>query len=111
VHLADWLGFRSWIVIIQFGAALLIGGYAAAAVVTLVRTRNVSRARLVMADGVITGLSVLVIGALLRVITLESWQDIGLFTAILSLRTLLKRLFVWEEDRLRRAPARRAGMS
>src|SRR3954454_11849905 len=106
MHLADWLGFRSWIVVIQFGAALLIGGYAVTAIVTLVRTRDVNRARLVMADGVINGLGVLVIGALLRVITLESWDDIGLFAVIFSLRTLLKRLFVWEEARLRRPPAR-----
>ena len=109
MHLADWLGFRSWIVVIQFGAALIIGGYAVAAVVTLVRTRDVDRARLVMADGVINGLGVLVIGALLRVITLESWNDIGLFTAIFGLRTLLKRLFVWQEGRLRRLPAARIG--
>ena len=105
MHLADWLGFRAWIVVIQFGAALLISGYAVAAVVTLVRTRDVNQVRLVMAEGVINGLGVLVIGALLRVITLESWNDIGLFAAILGLRTLLKRLFLWQEARLRRAPA------
>lgn len=108
MRLTDWLGFRTWIVIIQFGGALLITGYAAAAVAALVRTRNVERARLVMADGVIAGLSVLVVGALLGMITLESWQDIGWFAAIFGLRTLLKRLFVWEEAHLRRAPARRA---
>ena len=108
MHLADWLGFRTWMVVIQFGAALLITGYAVAAVGALVRTRNIERARLVLADGVIAGLSLLVVGALLRMITLESWQDIGLFAATFSLRTLLKRLFVWEEARLRRPPTRRA---
>jgi uncharacterized membrane protein len=106
--LADWLGFRTWSVVIQFGAALLIAGYAAAAVATLARTGSVERARRVMADGVIAGLSLLVVAALLRMITLESWEDIGLFAVVFSLRTLLKRLFVWEEARLRRAPPRRA---
>jgi uncharacterized membrane protein len=105
--LADWLGFRAWIVVIQFVGALLITGYAVAAVVALARTRSVVRARLVMADGVITGLSVMVVGALLRMITLESWQDIGFFAAVFSLRTLLKQLCVWEEARLRRSRVRR----
>jgi uncharacterized membrane protein len=106
MHLAEWLGFRTWVVLIQFGAALLISGYAAAAIGALVRTREIDRARLIMADGVIAGLSLLVVGALLRMITLESWEDIGLFAAIFGMRTLLKRLFVWEEARLRRAPGR-----
>jgi uncharacterized membrane protein len=108
MHLAEWLGFRAWIAVIQFGAAVLIAGYAAAAVATLVRTRNVERARLVMADGVVTGLSVLVIGALLRMIILESWQDIGLFAVTLGLRTLLKQLFVWEEAHIARRAAHRS---
>jgi uncharacterized membrane protein len=105
---SDWLGFATWIVVVQFGAALLIAGYAVAAVVALARTREIERARLVLADGVVTGLSLLVVAALLRMILLESWQDIGLFAATFCLRTLLKRLFVWEEARLRQSPARRA---
>ncbi|HZR98418.1 MAG TPA: DUF1622 domain-containing protein [Chloroflexota bacterium] len=108
---AEWLGFRTWSVVIQFGAALLISGYVVAALLGLVRTREITRARLVMADGVIAGLTLLVVAALLRLISLESWEDIGLFAAIFSLRTLLKRLFLWEEARLRGAPARPADVT
>ena len=106
---SSWLDFPIWIVVIQFGAALLIAGYAAATVVVLARSRNIDRARLLLADGVINGMSLLVAAALLRMILLESWQDIGLFAATFCLRTLLKRVFVWEEARLRQLPARRAG--
>jgi hypothetical protein len=106
---SEWLGFPTWIVVIQFGATLLIAGYAAAALVALARGRDIDRARLIMADGVINGLSLLVVAALLRMIMLESWEDIGLFAVTFGLRTLLKRLFVWEEARLQQAPVRRAG--
>jgi uncharacterized membrane protein len=106
---SDWLGFPAWVVVIQLGATLLIAGYAAAAVVALARTRDIERARLVLADGVINGLSLLVVAALLKMIMLESWEDIGLFAVTFCLRTLLKRLFVWEEARLRQSRTRRAG--
>ncbi|HEY7063421.1 MAG TPA: DUF1622 domain-containing protein [Chloroflexota bacterium] len=106
--LAEWLGFRTWGVLIQFGAALLIVGYGAAALVTLVRTREVDRARLVMADGVIAGLSLSLAATLLKTILLESWEDIALFAFILGLRILLKQLFVWEEAQLARRRATRA---
>ncbi|HLH22788.1 MAG TPA: DUF1622 domain-containing protein [Chloroflexota bacterium] len=105
--LADWLGIRAWIVVIQLGGALAITGYAAKALVTLVRARSVEEARLVMADGVIVGLTVLVVATLLKTIVLQSWTDIGLFAVTLGLRTLLKRLFAWEEAQLRRRAARR----
>ena len=103
--LAEWLGFRTWVAVVELAAGVVIAGYGATALVTLVRTRDVDRARLVMADGVVTGLGVLVVAALLKMIILETWSDIGLFAVILSLRTLLRRLFDWEKGRLaRRGP-------
>jgi uncharacterized membrane protein len=109
MSLAEWLGFRAWVVVIDLAAAVVITGYAAAAVIRLVRTRDVNRARLVMADGVVSGLGVLVVATLLTTIVLQTWSDIGLFAVIFGLRTLLRRLFDWEKERLTRRPLRTEG--
>lgn len=38
----------------------------------------------------------------LKTISLQSWQQILMFVAIFALRFILKRLFTWEQERLRR---------
>jgi len=47
--------------------------------------------RRIMAGGVVTALSLMTAATLLRTITLRSWSAIGMFAAILALRTLVKR--------------------
>lgn len=61
---------------------------------------GVIRARLLVAEGVIGGLGVMTAATLLRTIGLRTWHEILMFTLILFLRILLKRLFVWEKQRL-----------
>ena len=58
--------------------------------------------RLLVADGVIAALGYKTAATLLKTIELQSWSAIGMFAAILTLRTLVKRVLVWEEARLRR---------
>ena len=54
--------------------------------------------------GVIGGLGVMTAATLLRTIGLRTWHQILMFALILSLRILLKKLFVWEKRRLLENP-------
>jgi uncharacterized membrane protein len=86
--------------LIEFVGALLIVGYILAALVVLWRDRQILVARLLVADGVIAGLNFKIAGGLVKTIELHTWQQILMFVAILALRTVLKRLFTWERERL-----------
>ncbi len=92
-----------WAAIIEMGGALVIVAYVFAALLTLFRTRTagIVQARLLVAQGVLTGLSFKVAGTLLKTLLLVTWHQILVFAAIFALRTLLKRLFVWEQTHLR----------
>jgi uncharacterized membrane protein len=57
-------------------------------------------ARLLLAEGVILALSLRTAATLLKTLDLPTWDRIAAFTAILALRTLLKRGFVVEQRRL-----------
>jgi len=85
---------------IQLLAALVIVIHLAAALVAMGRTGSIPRARLTAADGVIAGLGLITAATLLRTIELRTWNQIALFTVVLTLRTLLKRLFAWERNRI-----------
>ena len=51
----------------------------------------VERARHLLAGGVVGALGMMTAATLLYTRTLQSWQAIGMFAAILALRTLVKR--------------------
>jgi uncharacterized membrane protein len=81
---------------------LLVVVYVLAAVVALVRTRAVTHARLLVAEGAVLGLSFKTAAALLKTLELHTWEQIVMFGAILALRIVLKQLFVWEKGRVER---------
>lgn len=89
--------------LIEFTGALFIAGYAFAAMLVLATTRDVTRARLMVIEGVLLGLSIKLAATLLRTIELHTWDQILAFASILAMRTLLKRMFVWEQSRLLRS--------
>lgn len=93
---------------IEFVAALVIVGYALHAWRLLISTpgsgeARIAAARLAVADGAILGLSLKLAATLLKALALHSWTAILAFSAILALRTLLKRSFAWERSRLTNA--------
>jgi Protein of unknown function (DUF1622) len=94
--------FTLWAFIIEFAGGLLIVGYIVAAIVTLLRGGGITHARLLAADGAITGLSFKLAGTLLKTIELHTWQQILMFVAIFVLRYALKRLFTWERTQLQK---------
>jgi uncharacterized membrane protein len=99
---ANIFDFTLWANLIEFVGALLIVIYIIVAIFVLFRSKDIVRARLIVADGVITGLSFKLAGTLLKTIELHTWQQILMFVAIFALRTILKMLFTWERSRLQR---------
>jgi hypothetical protein len=97
------LDFSWWGLALQLASAVVITGFVAVALASL--SLGVIRARLLVAEGVIGGLGVMTAATLLRTIGLRSWHQILMFTLVLFLRILLKKLFVWEKQRLFQNPA------
>ena len=107
--------------LIEFGGSLVIAAACLRGLAALARGRGalaaIVRARLVVADGVVAALGYETAATLLKTVELQSWTAIGHFAAVLALRTLVKRVLVWEEARLRPAappilvggPAARSG--
>jgi hypothetical protein len=94
------LDFSWWGLALQLVSAVVITGFVAAALVSLTLGRGVIRARLLVAEGVIGGLGVMTAATMLRTIGLRTWHQILMVTLVLFLRILLKKLFVWEKQRL-----------
>ncbi len=92
------------IALVELAGALLIVGHCIAALVELIRSRDPVRVRLLVIEGALWGLSLKSAASLLKTIEIQGWTQIGAFAAILTLRTVLKRVMTWEEARLRRGP-------
>jgi hypothetical protein len=94
------LDFSWWGFSLQLVGVILIIAFVAPALVSVTLGGGVLRARLLVAEGVLGGLGVMTAAALLRMIGLRTWHQILMFTVVLSLRILLKKLFDWEKRRL-----------
>jgi len=81
--------------------SLIIAGYVLAAIWLLGRGHGFIRARLAVAQGALYGLAFKVAATLLKTIVLHSLNAIAIFAVIFALRTLIKRVFAWEQGRLR----------
>jgi len=91
---------ETWIALIEFAGALLIVGHCVAGFVEMVRSRDPAAVRLLVIQGSLWGLSLKTAASLLKTIEIQSWEQIGAFTAIFALRTLVKRVMTWEEAHL-----------
>lgn len=85
---------------IELAGALGIAAYCAAASWAILRGRGPVRARLLVIEGALWGLGFKTAAALLKTSELQGWQSIASFAAILTLRTVLKRVMAWEQGRL-----------
>jgi hypothetical protein len=85
---------------VQLLAGTVVAIHLAGALIALGRTGGIARARLTATDGVLAALGLITAATLLRTIELRTWNQIVFFTVVLTLRTLLKRLFVWERHRI-----------
>lgn len=100
--LRDVASLSFWIILIEFGGALVIVGHCLAALATLVRTGHSERTRFLVIQGSLWGLDFKLAATLLKTIGIHNWRDILAFAAILCLRTLIKRVLVWEQRHLGR---------
>jgi uncharacterized membrane protein len=96
ILLHDILNFQAWASAIEFAGALVIVSAIVRAIVSLRRPIDLQRARLIVADGAIAGLSFKVAATLLKTVALQSWQQIAMFAAILALRTVIKTELNWQ---------------
>ncbi|HEY0526213.1 MAG TPA: DUF1622 domain-containing protein [Stellaceae bacterium] len=91
------------ILLIEFGGAVAIVGACLTAVVRLFRDcGDIDAARRIVAGGVVWGLDFKLAATLLKTTELRSWEQILVFAAVLTLRTVVKRVLAWEQGRLRR---------
>ncbi len=93
-------GFQMLALLPEAIGSLVIVAYVVRATVELVRGRGIDNSRLMVAEGVLLGLSFKVASSLLKTAVLHSWTQIGLFAFVLALRTILKRLFAWEHGKI-----------
>ncbi len=86
--------------LVDFAAAVVIGYSVITALLAILRLQGSDTARLLIAKGVLAALGFSVAGSLLKIIALQTWAQIRLFAFVFVLRTLLKRVFAWEESRI-----------
>ena len=86
---------------IELLAAIVIVYHVLWAIAAIVRRQGSDVARIRIAQGVLAALGFSVAGTLLKTIALQTWPQIRLFTFIFVLRTLLKRVFLWEENSIK----------
>ena len=89
------------ILLVEIVSTLVICIYCAAGLLALLRGRSRLEAQLLVANGAILGMSVKVIGALLKTIQLQTWNQLGQFAAIFILRFLIKKAFLRDSEVLR----------
>ncbi len=86
--------------LVDVAAAIVVFYYVAAALWAILRGLGDDVARLKIAQGVLSALGFSVAGSLLKIIALQTWPQIRLFAFVFLLRTVLKRVFAWEELRI-----------
>ena len=99
----EWLHLTVWAAVFEAIGALFVGVFSLRAFVCLFQRRGLVAARLLVAEGAIWALSFMVAATLIKMILLNTWMQIGVLAATLTLRTVMKRLFTWEESRLRQS--------
>jgi hypothetical protein len=77
-------------------STVVIVGYCIVAFIAAFRSGRATEAHALVAKGVLLGMSIKLVGACLKTIELQTWNQIGLFMVILALRTILKRFFQME---------------
>lgn len=86
--------------IVDLGAGLVIAYHVLWATLGIVHRKGSDLARLRVAQGVLIALGFSLAGTLLKMIALQTWTQVRAFTFIYVLRTFLKKVFTWEEQRI-----------
>ena len=87
--------------LVDFMAAVVIVYHVLWSIFAISQRKGSDVARLRIAQGVLSALGFSVAGTLLKIIALQTWPQIRLFAFVFVLRTMLKKVFAWEESRIR----------
>lgn len=93
---SDAWNVRTCAGVIETAAGMVLAGYCTAAFSSIWRRWSPDRARALVAEGALTALGFIVCATLLKTLLLSSWQQIGIFASVFSLRTVMKRIFAAE---------------
>ncbi|MFH0959468.1 MAG: hypothetical protein V1897_12265 [Pseudomonadota bacterium] len=85
---------NSFILSLEILSSVIIFGFCFAGFVAFLKGRDRLRIQTIVADGAIIGMNLKLVGALLKTIELQTWNQLGLFVVIFGLRTLIKRVFL-----------------
>jgi hypothetical protein len=97
MHQLETSILNAFCLVIDAASALVILGYCVTAFIKAVRSRSAGEAHVLVAKGALLGMSIKLVGACLKTMELQTWNQIGLFLAIFALRAILKRVFQAEE--------------
>jgi hypothetical protein len=86
-------GFNSFVLSIDILSSLVTFGYCCAGFVVFLTQRNRNSARMLVANGALLGMNIKLVGAFLKTMELQTWNQLALFVTILALRTVLKKVF------------------
>lgn len=105
---------QGWIVAagtaVDLLAAVVIVYHVLWALLGIVQLGGSDLARIRIAQGVLTALGFSVAGSLLKIIGLQTWPQIRMFAFVFALRTMLKRVFAWEQARIATRMPLRSGV-
>ncbi len=82
-----------FISIINIASSAIISGYCVAGLITLIARRSRTQAQLLVANGVLLGISLKLAATLLKTIETQSWSQIGQLVSIILLTALIKKTF------------------
>jgi uncharacterized membrane protein len=85
---------------IDFIGAVVVGWAAVRSARLLVSRGHLHHARMVLSDGAVAALNFVVAGTILKTLALRTWNELGMFAAVLALRTVVKRVFSEELQRI-----------
>jgi uncharacterized membrane protein len=88
----------SIILLIEFVGALVLVAYMARAIYSLATVFSIEKARFLVASGAIYGLDFKTAATLIKTLELGTWDQFGMFMAVLALRIVLKDVFRREQE-------------
>jgi hypothetical protein len=87
----------AFITVIDIAGAAVIVGYCATGFIAAMRSGSPAEAHVLVAEGAILGLSMKTVASLLKVMELQTWDQILMFVLMFTLRAVLKRVFEQEK--------------
>jgi hypothetical protein len=78
---------------IEILSSVIIFSYCVAGFVIFMNGRDRLRIQIIVANGTLLGMNLKLVGALLKTIELQTWNQLALFVVIFALRTIVKKVF------------------